>query len=149
MQTVEEILARANFYTDGDSYRFVQLPGNGLIAAAGVIAEVREAFIGLIVDKDEVTVMLEAEAYEEYQERLIGHVVSDIVYRLITIDIRLEPTMVGFIACVSAALAQAGVPVLTFAAYSRDHIFVPAHQFDVALQALKQLQEKARLSQEQ
>jgi hypothetical protein len=40
-------------------------------------------------------------------------------------------------AVLSNALAAAGVPIFPFAAYSRDHLLVPADQFDLALVTLE------------
>lgn len=140
VQTVQQALRQAEFYTDNQPYVFVQLPVGAVMAAAGVVAEVSEPFCALIVDKDEVSLLLPAEAYEDFSKRLPGSTLSPISYRLITIDIPLEPDLVGFMAHVSQALAAANVSILTFAAFSRDHFFVPAKQFESAVAALKELQ---------
>ena len=96
---------------------------------------------GLIrVDADEVTLVVSAELVEEFESRLRDHVISDTAYRLITLDVVLEHDMIGFMARVSTALAEAGISVMPFAAYSRDHVLVPADQFETALTALQRLQ---------
>ena len=97
-------------------------------------------FSALIIDKDEVTLLLPAEACDEFSGRLRRARDNGIVYRLITFESELEPSLVGFIARVSAALATAEIPILTFAAYSRDHILVSAADFEGALGALQALQ---------
>jgi hypothetical protein len=115
------------------------LPANGIVVAASVVAETANPFTALIVDKDEVTLMLEEEDFEEYKKRLLGHHVSETKYRLITFDLELEPTLIGFIAKVSAALAEAKISIMPFAAFSRDHIFVPEPDFEKAITALQAL----------
>jgi hypothetical protein len=138
-QTVQEALRQASFYSDDEPYLLVKLPPSGITAAAGVVAEISDPFCALIVDKDEVTLVVPHEAVEEFGRRMRDHISSTSYYRLITIDAVLEPDLVGFMAAVSAALAQAGVPVFPYAAYSRDHILVPADQYDAALAALEKL----------
>lgn len=46
---------------------------------------------------------------------------------------------VGFLAAISNALAEAGVPCNAIAAYYHDHVFVPESQSDAALEALDRL----------
>ncbi|MBC7870881.1 MAG: ACT domain-containing protein [Chitinophagaceae bacterium] len=138
-QTVESALAQATFYNDGQNYALVKLPTKAITAAAGVLAEIGEPFAALIVDKDETTLIVEEEGFEELAVRLPGHILSPIFYRLITIDVELAPELTGFMARIGTALAGAGVTILPLAAYSRDHLLVPAAQFDSALQALEAL----------
>lgn len=140
--TPADYLKQATFYTDDEHYALVKLPASAITAAAGVIAEVGAPFLALVVDKDEVTLVLPPEAVEDFAGRLQGHTVSEVTCRLLTIDVVLPPDLVGFMAAVSTALANAGVTVFPFAAYSRDHILVPQDQFDVALKALQELQKQ-------
>jgi len=138
-QTVEQALSEATFYGDNQTYAFVQLPAAGITAAAGVIAEIGEPFCALVVDKDEVSLLIPNEALQDFARRLPGHVAAPTVYRLITIDVALEADLVGLMARVSQALAQAGVPIFPFAAYTRDHLVVPADKFEIALKTLENL----------
>jgi hypothetical protein len=138
-QTVEQALAQAELYSDDYVYRFIKLPSNAITAAAGVVAQAGNPFTALLVDKDEVTLMLEDEDYEEYKKRLLSHKVSETRYRLITFDVVLESTLVGFMARVTRALAEAKISVMPFAAFSRDHIFVSETDFQKAMQVLQEL----------
>jgi hypothetical protein len=139
-QTVDQALAAATFYSDGVDYHLIKLPASGITTAAGIVAEIGEPFAALIADKDEVTLLIPAEGVEEFAARLHNHAVSAITYRLITLDVELEPQLTGLIARISAALAAAGISILPYAAYTRDHLLVPADRFDDALTALRQLQ---------
>ena len=139
-QTVQQALARATLYSDERLYKIVRLPANAALAAAGVLAEANEPFSALIVDKDEVTLVIAADMLTDYAHRLAGHTAGADDYRLITFDIELEPTLVGFMARISDALAEAQVTILPFAAFSRDHLLVPDAQFERAMSALRKLQ---------
>jgi hypothetical protein len=139
-QTVEQALAAAKLFSDNQDYLFIQLPAQAIMAAAGVIAQIGEPFCALIVDKDEVSLVIPAEALADFKERLPNHQASPKPYRLITFDIELDFSLVGFMAVISHVLADAGIPIMAFAAYSRDHLLVPAEQFSVAMAALSKLQ---------
>jgi hypothetical protein len=141
-QTVEQILAVAALYSDDKDYVIVQLPAAAITAAAGIIAEVSEPFCALIVDKDEVSLVISFEAWEDFSRRLPNHKVADKRYRLITFDIELEMSLVGFMAKISQTLAEANVSILTFAAFTRDHLLVPTDQFDIAIAALQKLKSR-------
>lgn len=141
-QTVQQALNDATFYTDNLIYRFVQLPTNAITLGAGILAEASIPFCAMLVDKDEVTMMLPDEVCDEFQNRLKHATISDRQYRLITFDVVLEPTLIGFMAHVTDALAQKNISVMPFAAYSRDHIFVSDGDFNLAMSTLKSLQTK-------
>jgi hypothetical protein len=138
-QTVKQALNAASFYSDSQPYAFARLPSTAITAAAGVVAEIGEPFCALLVDKDEVTLMIPAEAWDDFAKRLPGSTLSSQRYRLITIDVALEPDLIGFMAHISRALADAGVSILPFAAYTRDHLFVPEENFSLAMTTLEKL----------
>ena len=140
-QTVDEVLRTCEFRSDGSNYRLLKLPANGITVAAAIVAEASLPFSAMLADQDEVTMLLPDEVCQEFQGRLKMATLSEAAYRLITVDAILEPDLLGLIAAVSRSLAESGIPILVFAAYSRDHIFVPVDCFDKALAALKSLQE--------
>ncbi|MGJ3240482.1 MAG: ACT domain-containing protein [Anaerolineae bacterium] len=138
-QTIEQALRDATFYSDDHLYCLVKLSTKGVTAAAGVIAEAGNPFSALLLDKDEITLVLEEEDFEQFKKRLLGHEVGTIRYRLITFDVVLEPSLVGFMAHISSALAAHQISLMPFAAYSRDHILVTDADFERALTVLNNL----------
>lgn len=141
-QSLDDILSNASLYSDELLYRLLKLPPNAITLAAGLVAEIGEPFCAFIVDKDEVSMMIPEGAHAAYSARLREASVSDKDYRLITLEAVLDPDLVGLLARIAQTLAAAGIPILTFAAYSRDHIFVPQKDFDKAILALQTLQEQ-------
>ncbi|RPJ02878.1 MAG: ACT domain-containing protein [Chloroflexi bacterium] len=99
-------------------------------------------FCALIADKDEVTLLLSASACESAVAHFLNYQISD-AYRLITFDLPLEFDLVGFMALVSEVLARAGVSILALSAFARDHVFVPAGQFQAAWDALRTAQSQS------
>ncbi|MBL8156241.1 MAG: ACT domain-containing protein [Anaerolineae bacterium] len=139
-QTTEQALKQAVLYTDEVDYAFIKLPPKAITAAAGIIAEIGEAFCSLIADKDEVSLVIPFEAIADFEKRLPGKTLSPTPYRLITFDLELDAALVGFMARISTTLAQANVSIIPFGAFSRDHLLVRRDQVEVALAALRRLQ---------
>jgi hypothetical protein len=57
-------------------------------------------------------------------------------FRLLTFDIELDFTVVGFLAEVARILAEAEIPILALSAFSRDHILIKQENLAEALKAL-------------
>ena len=139
-KTIQEAFKEAQFFTDEQEYIIIKLPAKAITVAAGIVAESSLPFCALIVDKDEVSLMIVENAIEEFANRLTNSQISEASYRLITIEAELDLEMVGFMATVSKALADANVNIMTYAAYTTDHFLVPSEKFDTAMTVLKQLQ---------
>ena len=56
--------------------------------------------------------------------------------RLITLTVHSSLEAVGFLAAITGRLAEAGISVNAVSAYYHDHLFVPEHRADEALQLL-------------
>ncbi|MFN8527049.1 MAG: ACT domain-containing protein [Anaerolineae bacterium] len=143
VQTAAEALKITKIVSDGEHYALIKLPPAALIAAAGVIAEIGEPFASVMLDRYEVSLIIPSDAFGEFAKRLPGAEKSPRDYRLITFDGDLSPDLVGFMARIAAALAEAGVWILPLGAYTRDHLLVPADQFDAAMTALDKLKRSA------
>lgn len=60
-------------------------------------------------------------------------------WRMITFDMVLPLSLVGFFAAVSGALAAAGVNLFTVSAYTTDHVFVKNPKLETAVKSLEKL----------
>ena len=136
--TLREALSRTALYTDGLAYSLVHLPPEAITPAAGVLAEIGQPFLALIVDKDEVSFVLPGEAWQEAARRLPDAKATHDL-RLITFDVVLDHGLVGYLAQVSRALAEAGIPILALSSYERDHVLVPQEHFETAWATLEAL----------
>ena len=89
----------------------------------------------LLKDEHEVTLLLEEEDW-----RTMRHAVRDARvesnFRLVTLDIELEWTVVGFLARVTALLAAAGISCGALSAFSRDHLLIKQDDLARALRVL-------------
>ena len=59
--------------------------------------------------------------------------------RLITLTVHSSLDAVGFLAAVTARLAEAGISVNAVSAFYHDHLFVPEHRADEALGLLRNI----------
>src|SRR5258707_15151036 len=59
--------------------------------------------------------------------------------RLIPLTVHPSLDAVGFLAAITARLAEAGISVNAVSAYYHDHLFVPDHRADEALQLLQNM----------
>jgi hypothetical protein len=140
MNPAQYAFSHAALYTDAVEYQLIHLPLSALTTGANLLAEIALPFCALIADKDEVTLLLPRAAWEKAASRFPDHRVADFPYRLITFDLSLNLDLIGFMALVSAILAEARVSILALSAFERDHIFVPAAHFSTAWDALKAAQ---------
>jgi hypothetical protein len=65
------------------------------------------------------------------------------VSRLITLTVHSSLEAVGFLAAITARLAHAGISANAVSALYHDHLFVPEHRADEALQLLQDIAKRA------
>lgn len=58
-------------------------------------------------------------------------------YRLLSFDVELDFTVVGFLAEITKILAEAAVPIISLSAFSRDHLLIKQEDLAKALKALR------------
>ncbi len=129
------VFAHTSIYTDDQEYAIIDLPLSSL-ERAGALLEVLQPFAALVVDKDELTVVVPTESWEVLGEQF-PEAAAETGYRLITLDLPLELGLVGYIAMLTDVVARAGVSLLVFSAYQRDHLLVPDTDFQRAIEALE------------
>ncbi len=66
-------------------------------------------------------------------------------YTLITFDIALDLSLVGYLSVVSSLLAENGVSIYALSTYLRDHILVKKEDSEKAVEALTRLIERSNL----
>ena len=109
----------------------------------------REAFKGLkpwssvTYDHEEVSVVLKEKDWERLKGRFNSYR-EEGPYTLITFDIVLDLSLVGFLSVVSSVLADEGVSIYALSTYLRDHILVRKADAGRAVAALERLIERCR-----
>jgi hypothetical protein len=89
----------------------------------------------LLRDEREVTLLL-----DETDWRAMRHAARDARieggFRLVTLDLQLEWTVVGYLARVTELLSQAGISVGALSSFSRDHLLIKQDDLAAALRTL-------------
>ncbi len=95
-----------------------------------------EGFVQMTRDKEEITLILAEELWHELADRFPGAVAVE-RRRLIRFDTVLDFSVVGFIAEVSSAMAEADISILSLSTYRTDAILVHESRIDDAIAAAK------------
>jgi uncharacterized protein len=93
-------------------------------------------FVQLTRDKQEVTLIVAEETWAQLASDFPGALVEH-ARRMIRFDTVLDFSVVGFIAEISGALADADISILSLSTYSTDSVLVPESRFDDAVAAVK------------
>jgi hypothetical protein len=96
-----------------------------------------EGFVSLTRDKEEITLVVAEDIWSKLAPRFPGAVAQE-RRRLIRFDTVLDFSVVGFIAEISHALAEADISILSISTYRTDAVLVHESRFDDAVNAIKQ-----------
>ena len=96
-----------------------------------------EGFVSLTRDKEEITLIVAEETWRKLAPRFPDAIAQE-GRRLIRFDTVLDFSVVGFIAEISSALAEADISILSVSTYRTDSVLVHESRFDDAVNAVKQ-----------
>jgi len=127
----------SSYFANGKVYAWEETFAvvKALRPSSGQAKLVEDAF-AVIQDKSEITVVLEENKIGEYQEDILE---TSLGWNIITFDMLLPLNMVGFIGALASTLAKEGIDVLTFSAYSTEHVLVQSTDLAKALGVLEHL----------
>lgn len=86
-------------------------------------------------DKFETTLLLDETDYETMRHA-IRDAKTERNFRLLTFDVELDFSVVGFLAEVARILAEAEISIVALSAFSRDHILIKQDSLGKALKVL-------------
>lgn len=95
-------------------------------------------FNSVTVDSEEVSLILSVDDWEKMRYSFYEYLVEG-PYRVITFDIVLDLSLVGFLSVVSAVLAEAGISIYAVSTYLRDHILIKSNEAAEAMRLLEKL----------
>jgi uncharacterized protein len=102
-----------------------------------------QPFSSVTFDDNEVSVVLRSSDWRSLRHNFPG-AKAEGPYRLITFDIVLDLSLVGFLSVVSGLLAENGVSIYALSTYLRDHILVRREDASKAEGLLKGLVERSK-----
>ena len=125
-----------------EDYTIVSLRPDEEAKAKGLLGRL-QPFNSITYDGNEVSVVLVASDWERLRGEFNGFAEAG-PYRLLTFDIVLDLSIVGFLSVVSAVLAEEGVSIFALSTYLRDHILVKKEDSRRTVAALRKLIEECR-----
>ena len=137
-QPAEEYLRGAKIVVSPDTFHIVSVTHESwgeLLSDPELSPRMASEFL-IFKDKWEVTLVVDEQDFTRLRPGLEGANVEG-GFRLLSFDVEMPFDVVGFMASVSSTLAAAGISILPFSSFRRDHLLV--HQNDLAA-ALKAFQ---------
>jgi len=100
-------------------------------------------FSSVTYTEDEISVVLRVSDWAKLKKGFLNHK-EEGPYKLITFDIVLDLSIIGFLSVVSTALAENDVPIYALSTYLKDHILVKKVNAPKAIRILRDLVEDAK-----
>ena len=125
-----------SLYLPETRYAVASLPLEHYGEAVACLSEA-EGFVSLTRDKEEITLIVAEETWHKFAPRFPGAAAQE-RRRLIRFDTVLDFSVVGFVAEISRALAEADISILSISTYRTDAVLVHESRFDDAVNAIKQ-----------
>ena len=125
-----------------DEYTIVSLPVEKQDMALELFKPL-SPFSSITVDTEEVSLILKTSEWEKMKEHFPVFE-SETPYSVITFDIVLDLSLVGFLSVVSAILADEGISIYAISTYLRDHIMVKTKKADRTIQVLEELIQRCK-----
>jgi len=125
-----------NLYLPEERYAVVSIPLDQFPDAVNCLREIG-GFVSMTRDKAEVSLIVDQQVWINLEPRFAGSK-AQLNRRMIRFDTVLDFSVVGFIAEISRALADADISILSLSTYSTDAVLVHESKFDAAVAAVKQ-----------
>jgi hypothetical protein len=137
-EQLRAVLARISWHARPERLVVAGLEPRERLLVLRLLLGVTGAFWQLTVEPDMVTLVV-AEAEWRPISHAFPHARVARPYRAISFDMDLPDSLVGFMAAISGALMEAGVPLLAVCGYAKDHLLVREEYLEVALGAIEAL----------
>jgi len=141
-EPMRRILSETVVKEHADDYTVVSVKLDEEAKARSLLRDL-QPFSSVTYDNNEVSVVLRASEWERLKGEFSGFEEAG-PYRLLTFDIVLDLSIVGFLSVVSAVLAEEGVSIYVLSTYLRDHILARKEDSQRAVAALRKLIEECR-----
>lgn len=118
-------------YVYPEQYAIVSLPA---ACESALLSLPSDSFSALIRDKNELTIVVHEANVPETSARVQGG------YRVVMLDSEFEFDVVGVMAKCATALAEAGIPILTYSSYTTDIFIVQEKSLEKVCTILQHLE---------
>jgi len=134
---VKELLSRTEIQLDTEEYIIVSLRLEQEKKARESLNSLA-SFSSITYDYKEVSIVAKNTEWNKVKKKFTDYEKTG-PYKLITFNIVLDLSIVGFMATVSKKLADAGISIYAISTYLRDHILVQSEDAENAVRVLENL----------
>lgn len=132
---IEACLRDTNFITDGKRYVFAKLPFSDYATLLSLSQSISDPFFEIILDKNEVTVIVEEKIWQRIKDKLnpekvefpLGNIICDVT----------KDNPSGYLLKILEVLSPNNIGVYVQGAYTTDNILVDYDDLNKALDLLK------------
>ena len=104
-------------------------------------------FKSYTVDHDEISVIVKSVEWENCKDGFHEYI-QEGPYRLITFDIVLDLSLIGYLSVVTSVLAEEGISIFAISTYLRDHILIKKQDVVKAFETLNTLIVESKMKME-
>ena len=134
---MRKILAEIRVKEHPDDYSIIFIEPRDEEKARTLLRDLKPYF-SVIYTGEEVSVVLRSSEWTKLRASFPGYK-EEGIYKLITFDIVLDLSIIGFLSVVSTALAESGVSIYALSTYLKDHILVKKQDVTKAIAVLNGL----------
>jgi len=134
---VKELLSRTEIQLDTEEYIIISLRLEQEKKARESLNSLA-SFSSITYDYKEVSIVARNTEWNKVKKNFTNYEKTG-TYKLITFNIVLDLSIVGFMATVSKKLADAGISIYAISTYLRDHILVQSEDAENAVRVLENL----------
>jgi hypothetical protein len=124
-----------------EAFRLVKVEGPNVPTVLRRIATLDSPFLSVVREEQTLSLLIAEADAKRIAEVLNRATVEPTAYRVITFTPTLPWTLVGFMARVTTALAEGGIPLGALSSFDRDHVFV---RDELAARSVEILKDAAR-----
>ena len=136
------VFASTKLKLHSDKYSIVSLPAEKQDMALEFFKPL-SPFSSITVDTEEVSLILKTSDWNKMKEHFPVFE-EEAPYSVITFDIILDLSLVGFLSVVSAILADEGISIYAVSTYLKDHILVKSGEANRTIKVLEDLIERCK-----
>ncbi|MFH0711102.1 MAG: ACT domain-containing protein [Candidatus Aenigmatarchaeota archaeon] len=133
-----DIFSKTKLNVQNGEYLIIKLPLKYGAMLRDLMKFVREPFFNYTVEQDEITLIIHERDWQnigrDFVEIKIEH-----GYNVITMDVTVDLNVVGYMAVISRALADVGVPISVISSHRTDHLLVKKYDLQKAVFVLQDL----------
>ena len=129
------LYARTRAVVLPEDFLIIKLPLKETVVIKDKMKLIGSSFFSLAIDKDEITLVIPDVEWNKISDSFLELKVER-TYKVISLELKLEWTVVGYVSYIARVLAEVGIPIGVVSCYSKDYLLIKKHDIFMAIQLL-------------